>query len=115
MAVLERFAERAVPREHRQSHPGRPLLLARQTILLERERIKRQTIANRRLQPLVALLAAASACTMLAIDAREIVAFDRAYDYATRRANEYHVLNGKSYIRWKRPDRAPDDLDLGSG
>ena len=29
--------------------------------------------------------------------------------------DKYHVLNGKSYIRWKRPDRAPDDLDLGPG
>ena len=48
-----------------------------------------------------------------AIDAHDLVAFDAAYDHAVRRANEYHVLNGKSYIRWKRPERPPEDLDLG--
>lgn len=50
---------------------------------------------------------------MNAIDAHDLREFDRAYDHAVDRANDYHVLNGKSYIRWKRPDRAPDDLDLG--
>ncbi len=52
---------------------------------------------------------------MGAIDARELAAFDRAYEHGVERANHYHVLNGKSYVRWKRPERAPDDLDLGSG
>jgi hypothetical protein len=50
---------------------------------------------------------------MSAIEARDLLGFDRAYDHAVERANEYHALNGKSYIRWKRPERPPDDLDLG--
>jgi hypothetical protein len=39
-----------LPREHRQSHPGRYLLRTQQAILAERERIERQTITKRRLQ-----------------------------------------------------------------
>ena len=52
---------------------------------------------------------------MQTIEARDLVGFERVYDHTVVRANEYHVLNGKSYIRWKRPDRPPDDLDLGPG
>jgi hypothetical protein len=52
---------------------------------------------------------------MSTIDARDLIAFDREYERGVARANEYHVLNGKSYIRWKRPDRPPDDLDLSPG
>lgn len=50
---------------------------------------------------------------MSAIEAGDLTAFDRAYEYGIERANEYHALNGKSYVRWKRPERAPDDLELG--
>lgn len=50
-----------------------------------------------------------------ALEARDLEAFDRAYETGGARANDYHVLNGKSYVRWKRPERAPDDLDLGPG
>jgi hypothetical protein len=50
---------------------------------------------------------------MRTIERRDLVAFDRAYEHGVDRANEYHVLNGKSYIRWKRPERPPDGLDLG--
>ncbi len=50
-----------------------------------------------------------------ALEALDLATFDRAYDAAVGRANHYHVLNGKSYVRWKRPERAPDDLDLGPG
>jgi len=50
---------------------------------------------------------------MSTIDAHDLLAFDNAYDHAVERANHYHVLNGKSYVRWKRPERPPDDLDLG--
>ena len=59
----------------------------------------------------------ASALTPLlaALEARDLRGFDRAYDHAVERANHYHVLNGKPYVRWKRPERAPDDLDLGPG
>ncbi len=49
------------------------------------------------------------------IEARDLVAFDRAYERGVERANHYHVLNDKPYIRWKRPERPPDDLDLGPG
>ncbi len=48
-----------------------------------------------------------------ALDARDLAGFDRAYDFAIERANHYHVETGKSYIRYRRPERAPDDLDLG--
>lgn len=48
-----------------------------------------------------------------AVAARDFVAFDRAYEFGVERANHYHVETGKSYIRYRRPDRAPDDLDLG--
>lgn len=50
---------------------------------------------------------------MAAIEARDLMAFDRAYDRGVEAANRYHVLNDKAYIRWKRPERPPDDLELG--
>jgi hypothetical protein len=50
-----------------------------------------------------------------AIDARDLLRFDRLYERGVAEANRYHVLNDKPYIRWKRPDRPPEDLDLGSG
>ena len=50
---------------------------------------------------------------MATIEKRDLFAFDRAYQRGVDEANRYHVLNDKAYVRWKRPDRAPDDLDLG--
>jgi hypothetical protein len=50
---------------------------------------------------------------MATIEARDLVAFDRAYETGVARANEYHVRNGKSYIKWKRPERPPDEFELG--
>ena len=52
---------------------------------------------------------------MTAIESRDLVAFERAYDHGVERANDYHVRTGKSYIRWKRPERPPDEFDLGPG
>ncbi len=46
-------------------------------------------------------------------DSRDLAAFDRAYERGIERANHYHVLNDKPYIRWRHPDAAPPDLDLG--
>lgn len=48
-----------------------------------------------------------------AIHARDVSAFDRAYEAATASANRYHVKTGKSYIRWVLPDEPPRDLHLG--
>ena len=44
-----RLQSPSLPREHRQPYARRRLLRARQIILMQRERIKRQTIQNRRL------------------------------------------------------------------
>lgn len=50
-----------------------------------------------------------------ALDARDLSAFDRAYDLGVDRANRYHVETGKSYVRWRLPERPPDEgVDLGS-
>ena len=48
-----------------------------------------------------------------ALASRDLAAFDHAYDFGVERANHYHVEAGKSYVRYKRPERAPDDLELG--
>lgn len=54
----------------------------------------------------------ALAPVMAAIERRDLVGFGRAYERSVERVNHYHELNGKSYIRWRRPERPPDDLDL---
>jgi len=48
-SLRRRLQPPPMPREHRQSHPGRRLLRAGSRHPGRRERIKRQTIANRRL------------------------------------------------------------------
>jgi hypothetical protein len=48
-----------------------------------------------------------------AIEAQDRAAFDRAYAAATDDANKQHVETGYGYIRWKLPDEAPQDVDLG--
>lgn len=55
----------------------------------------------------------ALAPVLAAVEARDLATFDRAYDFGVERANHYHLETGKSYVRFKRPERAPDDLDLG--
>ena len=45
---------------------------------------------------------------------KDLGEFDRLYEDSVRRANELHVVTGYPYIRWSRPEAAPDEgLDLG--
>jgi hypothetical protein len=50
-----------------------------------------------------------------AIEKQDRAAFDRSFAAATEDANTQHVETGNPYIRWKLPDEAPQDLDLGPG
>jgi hypothetical protein len=50
-----------------------------------------------------------------AIEKQDRAAFDRSFAAATEDANTQHVETGYPYIRWKLPDEAPQDLDLGPG
>lgn len=50
-----------------------------------------------------------------AIETRDRASFDRAFGEATDDANRQHVETGYGYIRWKLPDEAPKDVDLGPG
>jgi hypothetical protein len=49
----------------------------------------------------------------VAIEAQDRSWFDAAFAAATDDANRQHVETGYGYIRWKLPDEAPKDLDLG--
>jgi hypothetical protein len=51
---------------------------------------------------------------LAACDAKDEVAFDRAFAAATDKANELHVKWAKPYIRWTLPDEPPKDLELSS-
>lgn len=51
----------------------------------------------------------------LAIKAGDGVAFERAYAVMVDRANHYHEVFGKAFIRWVTPPTPPDDLDLTAG
>ena len=48
-----------------------------------------------------------------AIETQDRPAFEGAFSAATEDANKQHVETGYGYIRWKLPDEAPQDLDLG--
>ena len=48
-----------------------------------------------------------------AIETQDLPAFEGAFGAATEDANKQHVETGYGYIRWKLPDEAPQDLDLG--
>jgi hypothetical protein len=48
----------------------------------------------------------------VAVDTRDWEAFRRAYDRMVARGNAYHVQFNKGFIRWRRPDMPPPDLDL---
>lgn len=50
-----------------------------------------------------------------ALRARDREAFERAYQHMIDRANHYHDVFGKPYIRWVTPATPPDDLDLTAG
>ena len=47
-----------------------------------------------------------------AIEAKDWDGFQEAYGRMVERANAYHVQFNKGFIRWKRPDMPPPDLDL---
>lgn len=48
-----------------------------------------------------------------AVETQDRAAFDRAFASATESANAQHTETGYPYIRWKLPDEAPKDVDLG--
>lgn len=47
-----------------------------------------------------------------AVDAADWEQFASAYDVMVERANHYHDVFGKGFIRWKLPSEPPLDLDL---
>ena len=50
-----------------------------------------------------------------AIRSRDPQAFETAYRSMIDRANHYHEVFGKPYIKWVTPSTPPDDLDLSAG
>jgi hypothetical protein len=50
-----------------------------------------------------------------AIRERDVDAFTRAYHRMVDRANHYHEVFGKPYIKWVTPSSPPEDLDLTAG
>jgi hypothetical protein len=47
-----------------------------------------------------------------AIDAKDWVAFEAAFDQMVEQANAYHEQYDKGYLRWKVPSEPPPDLDF---
>ena len=50
-----------------------------------------------------------------AIRSRDVAAFESAYGRMIDRANHYHEVFGKPYIKWITPAAPPEDLDLSAG
>ena len=50
-----------------------------------------------------------------AIRTRDLQAFESAYARMIDRANHYHEVFGKPYIKWVTPATPPDDRDLSAG
>ena len=50
-----------------------------------------------------------------AIRTRDVQAFESAYERMIDRANHYHEVFGKPYIKWVTPASPPEDLDLTAG
>jgi hypothetical protein len=50
-----------------------------------------------------------------AIRTRDSAAFLSAYERMVDRANHYHEVFGKPYIKWVTPASPPEDLDLTAG
>jgi hypothetical protein len=48
----------------------------------------------------------------LAIDARDVAAFEAAFHRMVERANDYHDLFQKPFLRWRIPEFPPPDLDM---
>ena len=49
---------------------------------------------------------------MAALESGDLDAFHRAFDTSVERANAYHELYDKPFLRWKVPAEPPPDLDL---
>jgi hypothetical protein len=50
-----------------------------------------------------------------ALRERDAAAFAAAYEQMVDRANHYHDVFGKPYIKWVTPSAPPEDLDLTAG
>ena len=50
-----------------------------------------------------------------AIRSRDLPAFESSYGQMIDRANHYHEVFGKPYIKWVTPASPPEDLDLSAG
>jgi hypothetical protein len=50
-----------------------------------------------------------------ALRERDAAAFAAAYEQMVDRANHYHDVFGKPYIKWVTPSSPPEDLDLTAG
>jgi hypothetical protein len=50
-----------------------------------------------------------------AIRDRDGAAFESSYQRMIERANHYHEVFGKHYIKWVTPPAPPEDLDLTAG
>jgi hypothetical protein len=50
-----------------------------------------------------------------AIRDRDAAAFESAFVRLVDRANHYHEVFGKPYIKWVVPPAPPEDLDLTAG
>lgn len=47
-----------------------------------------------------------------AMEAKDVAAFNVAFEEMVDQANSYHELYDKPYLRWKLPDTPPPDLDF---
>jgi hypothetical protein len=50
-----------------------------------------------------------------AIRTRDVTRFESSYERMIDRANHYHEVFGKPYIKWVTPASPPEDLDLTAG
>ena len=50
-----------------------------------------------------------------AIRSRDAAAFESSYQRMIDRANHFHEVFGKPYIKWVTPASPPEDLDLTAG
>jgi hypothetical protein len=50
-----------------------------------------------------------------AIRTRDVTTFESSYQRMVDRANHYHEVFGKPYIKWVTPSSPPEDLDLTAG
>jgi hypothetical protein len=50
-----------------------------------------------------------------AIRTHDAAAFESSYQQMIDRANHYHEVFGKPYIKWVTPSSPPEDLDLTAG